>query len=92
VSEALSLEMLRAPVMLESIKFRGLLINTNLPHAGFYSRRAYKHFLARERSDESLFVIYSALYADKVKEMMMLIITVKTFLNVFMKRLKLWPT
>jgi hypothetical protein len=51
----------------------------------FYSRTTYKHCLAKEKSGEGLFIIYSTHYIDEdfyVKEIMMLTISVKKFLNV----------
>jgi hypothetical protein len=41
VNAALSLEMLRASVLVERLKFRGQLINSDLPYAYFGSNIVY---------------------------------------------------
>jgi hypothetical protein len=66
--------------------FRGLLINGDLPHACS---------ALQTESGETLSVSNPTQYAEEetyVKEILMLAVSLKKFLNVLMDRLKLTPT
>jgi hypothetical protein len=98
VSVAPGLEMLRTPIVVERENFRGLSIDSDLPHAYLGSNNVSipeKHIstaLLRKRFSRKHVLIHSTHYVDKeiyVKEIMMLSISVKKFLNVLMERLNL---
>jgi hypothetical protein len=82
---------LRAPVTVERVKFRGQLMNGDLPHTyldgnivSVQEQLIRNVSLIKGNSGESLIVIYSTHYADKgilCQRIMMLTVSVKEFLT-----------